>query len=521
MPTRAARPCRRRCWCSSAPPEVINGQTIVNLPLFTLNPALVVSGYWTSALPAGYSNTVEILASGKVPGVLEPGESVTVPVYYAGMQQPWSFAETQFRLQPAILHPERHDVGRLEQPASPASSRRGSRARPGTRSSPGLTSQLGNTWGGYVKAMDKNATYLGQLGENVTDVSQLWQFAIEQADGLSPVAGPGQRDRPLGRRRPGTCWISAASTPTRWYAQHARPARLRLDRQLAVFAVRRLRRHRHGDHALGQQRVFQPDSRGDGYFAQPGDHGILDGGDRRHVHCCRRPTARSRPSTPTARSTTSRTPTATGHGRLHQRPAHQPHVVVGRIADDRLQRGRPDRSRSPAPTAARSTTPTTRGQHLTSVPGLRRQGHPLHLRRRLEPRDPERADRDHQPRRHPRDLQLRRGRPAGQPGARTAAPGRLSFSYKQGEVIVTDAAGDVSQYYFDDKGNLVKYVDPLGNVTFATYDSNGDLTSVTGPTGLSDSLHLRCQRQPDQRDRPAGPDDDASPTPAPTTCWPA
>ncbi len=81
-----------------APPEVINGQTITNLPLMTLNPALVVSGYWTSALPAGYSNSIEILATGKqVPGMLEPGESVTVPVYYAGMQQPWSFAETSFQ----------------------------------------------------------------------------------------------------------------------------------------------------------------------------------------------------------------------------------------------------------------------------------------------------------------------------------------------------------------------------------------------------------------------------------------
>ena len=51
----------------------------------------------------------------------------------------------------------------------------------------GLTAQIGTTWGGFVKAMDHNASYLGRLGENVTDVTSLWQFAIEQAEGLSPV----------------------------------------------------------------------------------------------------------------------------------------------------------------------------------------------------------------------------------------------------------------------------------------------------------------------------------------------
>ena len=29
--------------------------------------------------------------------MLEPGESVTVPVYYAGMQQPWNLSESQFK----------------------------------------------------------------------------------------------------------------------------------------------------------------------------------------------------------------------------------------------------------------------------------------------------------------------------------------------------------------------------------------------------------------------------------------
>ena len=51
----------------------------------------------------------------------------------------------------------------------------------------GLTSQIGDTWGDYVQMLDDNAAYLGQLGEDVIDVNQLWQFAIMQANGLSPV----------------------------------------------------------------------------------------------------------------------------------------------------------------------------------------------------------------------------------------------------------------------------------------------------------------------------------------------
>ena len=54
-------------------------------------------GFLDQPRPQGYSNTVEILASGKVPGILGPGESVTVPVYYAGMVMPWNFNESQFK----------------------------------------------------------------------------------------------------------------------------------------------------------------------------------------------------------------------------------------------------------------------------------------------------------------------------------------------------------------------------------------------------------------------------------------
>src|SRR5262249_40371802 len=50
-------------------------------------------GFWTSAVPDGYSDTVQILGSGATPGVLQPGEHVRAPGYYVGVQQPSDFLD--------------------------------------------------------------------------------------------------------------------------------------------------------------------------------------------------------------------------------------------------------------------------------------------------------------------------------------------------------------------------------------------------------------------------------------------
>ncbi len=60
--------------------------------LFTLDPALQGEGLWTNNTPVGFSQTIEVLASGATPGVLQPGESERVPVYYAGwLTSQWDF----------------------------------------------------------------------------------------------------------------------------------------------------------------------------------------------------------------------------------------------------------------------------------------------------------------------------------------------------------------------------------------------------------------------------------------------
>ena len=66
-------------------------------------------------------------------------------------------------------------------------------------------------------------------------------------------------------------------------------------------------------------------------------------------------------------------------------------------------------------------------------------------------------------------------------------------------MTTTDANGNKTTILMDDNGQVCEAIDPLGNVTHYTYDSNGDLTQVNGPQGANLRLHLRRQRQPRQR----------------------
>ena len=151
-------------------------------------PRTLVSGLWTTALGQGYSNTIEILASGNTPGVLEPGESMTVPVYYAGMQQPWNFNEAQFHFDIRIFTTSDSDAVNWAAFSPPCN--RGDEAAAWSVVYSNLTGQLGGTWGGYVQFLDNEAAYLGQLGENVTDISQLWGLGVQQANNSLTPVGP-------------------------------------------------------------------------------------------------------------------------------------------------------------------------------------------------------------------------------------------------------------------------------------------------------------------------------------------
>ncbi len=156
-------------------------------PLFTLDSSKIFQGLWSSTLPDGYSNSIQILASGRIPGVLLPGESLSIPVYYAGMQMPWDVTDPTVPLELGVLDSTDTDPVAW-------SSLKASLQPPSVSNAAwnqiyaNLTAPLGNTWGQFVTALDNNAAYLGSVGENVTNVNTLWGFMYAQAnDALGPV----------------------------------------------------------------------------------------------------------------------------------------------------------------------------------------------------------------------------------------------------------------------------------------------------------------------------------------------
>jgi len=155
--------------------------------LMTLDRSLLTQGFWTSAVPEGFGNMVQILASGEVPGLLQPGESGRVPVYWAGWLQPWDYSYPPFEFNLGVIATDNTtliDWTSLGQAARP----------PYIGEEPwqviwdNLTLQVGDTWGDYVTMLDDNAFYLGRLGENVSDVSDLLALEMQQANGYGPMA---------------------------------------------------------------------------------------------------------------------------------------------------------------------------------------------------------------------------------------------------------------------------------------------------------------------------------------------
>jgi hypothetical protein len=137
--------------------------------------------------PPGFTTTAQILASGSVPGLLQPGESNQVPIYYAGWLEPWNFNR------PPLIF----TLGAITaaDPTPINWTTFGQQVRPAGLSDAAwgveftnLQNEIGPTWGGYVAALDSDATSLWQLGLPANTVSNLFAFELKLAQGLG-IAG--------------------------------------------------------------------------------------------------------------------------------------------------------------------------------------------------------------------------------------------------------------------------------------------------------------------------------------------
>ena len=475
-----------------APVLVLQSSVADDLPLFTLNPALVYQGFWTSAVPAGYSNSVQIVASGKVPGVLEPGESVTVPVYYAGMEQPWNFSESTFAFN--LQEYATSDTTAVNWSSMQAE------LQPSTLTAAAwgaiyanLTSQIGSTWGAYVQMLDNEAAYLGTLGENITSVGQLWRAATLQVTGSESPAAQQNVTTDIQLQIPGTLSLS-------FTRQHfAAISNIDTLGPLGYgwndnwqYSLARA-----GDGTVtvtmptGDQRVFQPDSVGSSYFDQPGDHGTLLAGAG---------------GTFTLTESNGQIEAFNANGTLNYvEDAHGNRITAG-YSDGELTSLTATASGSNTPIASLTIAYNNSGliesvtssdgrtiqytydgdEQLTQVlgyDGLVTQyaydtsGNAVTLHALTAITAPNGT--------HEYFTYDALGRLAGSSLDGGADP--ITYSYNAGKVTTTDAVGDATSDFFNANGQLVKTVDPLGNVTVYTYDNEGNRVGVTGPTGLTET----------------------------------
>ena len=137
--------------------------------------------------PPGYGQTVQFLASGATPGLLEPGEDIKIPIYYAGwLQGQWDFTRPPINFTVGAI--ETTDTTPFDWSALQAASQP-SDITPTAWGAvfANLQTETGATYGVYVQRLDDESSYLNTLGENVVDIGQLIGFEIQQADGLSPI----------------------------------------------------------------------------------------------------------------------------------------------------------------------------------------------------------------------------------------------------------------------------------------------------------------------------------------------
>ncbi len=274
-----------RHWYATLWIEYANtGEASMPAPLFklhgsddailTLDSSLAGRGLWTNTSPAGTSDTVQVMAtgSGATPGILQPGDSGRIPVYYLGLKLPWDFSDGTVKFDLGVLTADGTEPinwASLKDEVRPKS------ILPDAWDAiwVNLTEQIGDTWGDYVAMLDENMNYLHTVGQDVSDVKSLLAFGIQQAQALSPfsyLAGAAE----LYSLAPGI-----PLTFSRVYGQS-------IDSRYEFGPLGRGWRHNwdiyieefpDGDvivrGPLGIDRYFNRDS--GGYTASPGDYGTL------------------------------------------------------------------------------------------------------------------------------------------------------------------------------------------------------------------------------------------------------
>ena len=450
----------------------------------TLNGALRTSGFWTSATPSGYSHSVQILATGATPGVLAPGETGRVPVYYAR----WN---TGLFGSPSTYNFPLKSIKADDNTPVDWSSMEASMQPPGISAAAwhviyaSLLTQLGTTSGGFVQLLDNQASYLAQLGQKVTDVSRLWDFAVAQAENIWPIptlGGTVDDSLPV----PGALSLSFGrafnqSIPGRfqsgplglgWFTPWQQSLSVAADGTVTLIT------------GSGGHSIYQPDSRSAGrYFSQPGDHNTFAAvaGGYQLVSVNGIITAFNANGTLSyVQDTNGNKITAayTGSALTSLTASAGPSIAFEYNAAGLIG--------SATDSAGRVTTYTydASNKHLMSV--LSYTGKSILYTYNTTAGSPSQNSLasitfpagTH--RYFTYDSQGRLASASADGGAESQ-----TLSYTLGQVGVTNGVGGTFNSYYNENGQLAKTVDSMGRAAFYDYDSNFNLCKVTNNKGPS------------------------------------
>lgn len=275
-----------------APLLVLSGSQNAQLTIQQNN---VPQEFWTCAERRFASDTQQIIANGQTPGVLQPGESVRVPVHYLGLQNGGDPNNDVVAFALGMVRMVQPD-GPPPSPIDWASSR--DQMRPHSIPADAwnalwqnFTSAAGIYWSDYQAMLRQNAEYLSRLGFGnffapapavrgwvptvaPSSVGEMLAFEFAQADGLHIV-------RFLASSTDGF-------TPTRGLrlsVERVFPNRITGRYQVGAFGrgwshnwETHIERAADGTITIvgpaGARRTFKPDCRG-GWFNDPGDYATL------------------------------------------------------------------------------------------------------------------------------------------------------------------------------------------------------------------------------------------------------
>jgi RHS repeat-associated protein len=153
--------------------------------IMTLDNSVARVGLWTDTPPAGTSDTIQVMAtgSGATPGILQPGDSGRIPVYYLGLKQPWNMSDRSISFDLGVLTIENTETinwSLLEDQMRPADVDVDAWHAVFLN----LAERIGSTWGDYVAKLNENMNYLFSVGQTVNESQRLWNFELMQASDL-------------------------------------------------------------------------------------------------------------------------------------------------------------------------------------------------------------------------------------------------------------------------------------------------------------------------------------------------